>query len=296
MNFVAQILTTVNSQVDHYTFDGYHAIASMFSTTLTTLLVIYFAGLGWLVIRGLIPLTPMAVAWHMAKAAFVFAFALHWDYFSFFFQSLFLQGPDRLVSVILSGGNQGDAGSVTNALASIWENGNNVFVNVWRAAGTDFLLGTIMGLLGFAAITGMTAMALFYLLMSKIALSVLLILAPIILPMYLWKPTRSIFNAWLQLLIQWAITPLFLYAFLGLFLKPLQAQIATMASAANGPTTAGISTFVLLAVIVMAVFKQSGTISRHLARKVEVGDMGTVSESVPYVAFKALRQRELAHE
>jgi type IV secretion system protein VirB6 len=292
MNFVLQILSTVDSQVNHYTFDGYHAIASMFSTTLTTLLVIYFAGLGWLVIRGLIPLTPMAIAWHMIKAAFVFAFALHWDYFSYFFQSVSLHGADRLVGAMLSGvGQNSDATTVTQELGMFWEAGSNVFTNVWRASGPDFLLGTIMGLLGFAAVTGVTAIALFYLLMSKIALSVLLVLAPIIFPLFLWKATRGIFNAWLQLIAQWAITPLFLYAFLGLFLRPLQSQVLSMAATPNGPNTAGIATFILLAVIVIAVFKQAGYLSRTLSRKIEVGDMGGSGESVPALAFKAITQK-----
>jgi|GEM_PF-5605879 len=292
MNFVTELLNSVNTQVDHYTFDGYHAVVSLFAPMLTTLLVIYFAGLGWLVIRGLIPLTPLAVAWHMVKAAFVFAFALHWDYFSFFFQSFFIHGSDRLAGIMLASASQNsDAATISQGLAHFWETGNNVFANVWRSSGADFLLGTIMGLLGFIAVTAVTAVALFYLLMSKIVLSVLLILAPLLFPLFLWTATRGVFNAWLQLLIQWAMTPLFLYAFLGLFLKPLQTQVTVMANAVNGPTTAGISAFILLAAIVMAVFIQAGIISRRLAHKVEIGDMGAAGDSVPYVAFKALTQR-----
>ena len=292
MNFVTQLLDNVDHQIDHYIFDGYQAVASTFTPTLTALLVIYFAGLGWLVIRGLIPLTPMTVAWHMVKAAFVFAFALHWNYFSYFFQSFFLHGTDRLIGVILSGSNSGSVETVTMGLAKVWESGNNVFASVWRSSGADFLLGTIMGLLGFAAITGVTAVVLFYLIMSKIALSVLLILSPLILPMFLWTPTRGIFNSWLQILVQWTITPLFLYAFLGLFLKPLQLQITAMANAASGPTTASIAAFILLAVIVMAIFKQAGSISFRLSQKIAIGDaQGSVDDSVPYVALKALRQR-----
>lgn len=293
MNFVTELLNSVNQQVDHITFDGYHAISSMFSSTLTAMLVIYCAGLGWLVIRGLVPLTPMSAAWHIVKAAFIFTFALHWDYFSYFFQNFFLHGSDRLMGALLAStpGKGTDPATITQSLALFWEAGNNIFAGVWRASGPDFLLGNIMGLLGFAGVTGMTAVALFYIVMSKIALSVLLILAPVILPMFLWSATRGIFNAWLQLLVQWMITPLFLYAFLGIFLKIIEIQARTMAAAVNGPTTAEISAFVLLAVIVMAALRQASVISRHLAKKIEVTDSSTPGESVPYMALKALRQR-----
>ena len=291
MNYVTELLNTINTQVDHYTFDGYHAMVSMFSGTLTTLLVIYFAGLGWLVIRGLVPLTPMALAWHMIKAAFIVAFALHWDYFSFFVVNNFLHGPDRLMGMMMPGGQGEGSSSVTSGLAGFWELGNNVFANVWRNSGPDFMLGTFMGLIGFAAITAITAMALFYLIMSKIALSVLLIIAPVIMPMFLWKATRGVCNSWIQLIVQWAITPLFLYAFLGLVLKPLQTQVAAMAGIAGGANTASIATFVLFAVIVCGIFKQAGNFSRRLAAKIELGDAEGFGESVPSIAFKSLRNK-----
>lgn len=292
MNYVTELLTSVNNQVDHYTFDGYHAVISTFSSTITTLLVIYFAGLGWMVIRGLIPLTPMAVAWHMLKAAFVVAFALHWDYFSFFFVNLFLHGPDRVMGMMFAGsGPNGGASSLTQNMAHFWETGNNIFAGIWRTVGADFLLGNMMGLIGFLAVTAVTGIALFYLIMSKVALSILLILAPIILPMYLWETTRNVCNRWLQLLIQWAITPLFLYAFLGLFLKPLQMQVTTMANAATGQNTASIATFVLLALVVCAVLKQAGSLSSSLSKTIKIGNAAGFGESVPYIAFKSLRQR-----
>jgi len=286
MNFITELLNTVNSGVDQYIFDGYHALVTNLSPTLTTLGVIYFAGLGWLVIRGLIPLTPLAVAWHMIRAAFVFAFAMHWDYFSFFFQAIFIKSPDHLIGLILSGSGSNTPNTITQALADFWTTGNNVFTSLWLNYDPEFLLGIIMGLLGHLTLIAITATALFYLLMSKIALSILLMLAPLIFPMFLWTATRSVFNSWLQLLVEWAITPLFLYAFLALFLKPLQVQVNIMSHA--GATTASISAFVLLAVIAILVFKQAGVLSRRLAQKIETGDVGTSSENVPLMAFKAL--------
>ncbi|MDF3055154.1 MAG: Conjugal transfer protein TrbL [Gammaproteobacteria bacterium] len=293
MSFVTNLLTTLDAQIDHYTFDGYHAIAGMFSTTLTTLLIIYFAGLGWLVIRGLVPLTPMEVAWHMLKAAFVFALALHWDYFSYFFVNFFVHGTNHLVKVVLSTtGESADKLTISEELSDIWEKGNNVFAGVWRMAGPDFLLGTLIGFLGSAVVTGIVGMALFYIIMSKVALSVLFILAPVILPMFLWGATRGIFNGWLRLLVQWMVTPVLIYAFIGLYLKLIQAQIEVMAQTPNGPTTASILSFTLLGVIVMATFKQAGNMSRDLSRKVAIGDMGvSIGGSIPSRALNALREK-----
>lgn len=291
MNFVAELLANINTQVDQYTFEGYHAIVSNLSTTFTLLLVIYFAGLGWLVIRGHIPLTPMALAWHMLKAAVIFAFALSWDYFSFFFVNLFLNGTDKLAGILLSTQAQTtDTLTLTNILGEVWVKGNNIFTGIWRTSGADFLLGTLMGLIGYLAINGLTAVALFYIIMSKIALSVLLVLAPVFLPMYLWQATRGIFVGWLQLLVQWMMTPLFLYIFLGLFMPLIQNQINTMSNPSANPTTASISIFALLAVIAMAIFKQSGTMSKHIAKRIEIDASVGSSETVPGMVFRSIRQ------
>lgn len=289
MSLVLDLFTTINTQVDQFTFDTYHAIVNLFSTTLTMLLIIYFATLGWLVVRGLVPLTPLAIAWHMLIAAFIFTFALRWEYFSYFFVNFFMHGADKLVAATLTSTEQPtDKFIVIRGLSDIWEKGSNVFVNLLRTSGSDFLPGIFMGFLGCAIVTGIVAMALFYILMSKIALSVLLALAPVILPMFLWESTRGIFNSWLQLLARWMITPLLLYAFIGLYFKLIQSQIDIMEKAVDGPTTASILGFTLLGVIIMATFKQAGNMSRDIAQKIAIGNIG--SQTVPGMALKAWQQ------
>lgn len=293
MSFVIDLLSTLNTQIDHYTFDGYHAMIKMFSGTLMTLLIIYFAGLGWLVIRGLIPLTPMAVAWHMLKAAFIFALALHWDYFSYVCVNFFVHGTDHIVGAILSTAEEPtNKLTITQGISILWEKGNNVFAGIWRMSGPDFLLGTLIGFLGSAIVIGIVGMALFYIIMSQVALSILFILAPIMLPLFLWESTRGVFNGWLRLLVQWMITPILIYAFIGLYLRLIQAQVDMMAKAPEGPTTASILGFALLGVIVMGTFKQAGNMSRDLARKVSIGDAGVSWKgSIPSQAFGAYRQK-----
>lgn len=295
MSLITDLVDTVNVEVEHYVFDGYHAIVSLFSTTLTTLLIIYFAGLGWLIIRGLLPLAPLAIAWHMLKAAFIFTLALHWDYFSYFFVNFFMHGADRMISVMLTNsGGSPEKMSLINGLSNVWEEGSNVFVNVLRVSGSDFMLGTLMGFLGCLIITGIVGVALFYIVMSKIALSVLLVLAPIILPMFLWGHTRGIFNSWLRLLVQWLITPVMIYAFVGLYLKLIQAQIDLMAKAPNGPTTAGVLAFTLVGVIAIATFKQAGNMSRDIAGGINLADLGTQTHSsIPGMAWRAWQEHRV---
>ena len=293
MSLVTDLIAITDIAVDHYVFDGYHAMVRIFSMPLATLLMIYFAGLGWCIIRGILPLTPLAISWHLLKAVFIFTFALHWDYFSYFVVHFFMHGADKIVAVMLadSGGSDYKI-SIINALSHVWEKGINVFINVLRMSGSDFILGTLMGFLGCCMIIGIVAVALFYIMMSKVVLSILLILAPIILPMFLWEHTRGIFNSWLQLLIQWMITPVMVYAFIGFFLKLAQHQIDEMAQLSDGPTTAAILGFTLVGVIIIAALKQAGHISRHLSKKINVSHWQTPDyTTIPSIAYKAWQSR-----
>lgn len=291
-NTITNLSNMVDIQVDHYIFDAYHQVASSLSLTLTLLLVIYFAGLGWLVIRGLIPLTPLAIAWHMFRVALIWVLALHWDYFSNYVVNVFVHGTDRLVGAMLGGiKSQPSVQTITEGLAHLWQTGINVFSNVWRAAGPDFLLGNMMGFLGFGVVLIIIATALFYILMTKIALSVLLILAPLMMPLFLWEATRQVFYSWLQLLVKWAIVPLFIYTFVALYLDLLQSQINTMLETA-APTTASIATFALAGLIAIATFKQAGTMSSAIARRLSWEDKGSHQWlSIPSAAIKTWRAK-----
>jgi type IV secretory pathway VirB6-like protein len=112
------------------------------------------------------------------------------------------------------------------------------------------------------------------------------------MPFFLWEATRQIFYSWLQLLVKWAIVPLFIYTFIALYLDILQGQIDEMLSLASGPTTASISLFVLLGLIAIATFKQAGTMSSVIARRISWEDKGGHQWlSIPSAALKVWRDK-----
>lgn len=291
MNFVTTLLNTVDAEMSHYVFDTYHAVGASLSLTLSILLLIYFAGLGWMVIRGYIRLTPSAIAWHIFKACIIYILAIRWDYFSYYIVDVFTSMPDHLLGALLAHTTNSAPVNITQALAEVWEKGNNIFVNVWQESGTTFWLGTLFGFLGYAAIMGLVAVPLFYITMSKIALGVLLVLAPLFLPLYLWESTRAIFNGWIRLLVKWALTPLFIFTFMSLYLTILQTQIDVMANVKTMPTTASISVLILLSIVMIATFFQAGKIATEIARGINLRDLRTPQFEVTGKVMKAFRER-----
>lgn len=67
--------------------------------------------------------------------------------------------------------------------------------------------------------------ALFILLSAYIALALLSLLAPIIIPLILFQATKAYFEKWLKMLIGVMLQPIFLFAYLALFLIALEMAI-----------------------------------------------------------------------
>jgi type IV secretory pathway VirB6-like protein len=129
-----------------------------------------------------------------------------------------------------------------------------------------------MGLLGYAVVVCVTISFLFYVIMAKIALSVLLVLAPVILPLYLWQATQPILHGWVRVLIKWAFAPIFVYLFAAIFISSLQNQIDTLNKPGVIANTAEISMFILVGLLAVLTFKQAGNISSSLASSVSWKD------------------------
>lgn len=278
MNFITKLINTVDTHINHFTFDAYHAILITIYPSLIILLIIYFVTLGWLVMRGLIPLAPLSLGIHILKGSGIFILTMHWNYIAMEIVTLCSQLPDHLLTPLLRIENNTPS-DIIQGIANFWQQGNNLFTNVWRTSGNDFVLGILFGFLGYSVVTSITAIAIFYLLMAKIALSVLLILAPIFLFCFLWENTRTIFNGWLQLIIKWALTPLFIYVFLAFYLDLLMIQINTMEKALPIPTTASISMFILLGLIVISTLLQSAKMANTFATNLRIKILPMVHKS-----------------
>lgn len=71
------------------------------------------------------------------------------------------------------------------------------------------------------------AQAIFIFIMAYIALSFMVILAPLIVPMVLFNVTRGIFDRWVQMIGGFALQPVFLFAYLAMMLTAFDVMVLT---------------------------------------------------------------------
>jgi type IV secretion system protein VirB6 len=176
-----------------------------FGPTLTILLTIWIAFLGYSLITGRSRIGLASLTPKMVTLVLVLTFATSWFVFQKFFWNLAVLAPDQIASVLM-----GTDGSATTIFAdkldvvmlSLMEaSGGDAMANdtsifsppglLW-SGGTMLLLGTV----------GVLATC-------KIALAILMGLGPIFIVMALFTGTRGLFVGWLKGVVLMALAPLF---------------------------------------------------------------------------------------
>lgn len=177
----------------------------VFGPTLTVILTIWIAFLGYSLLTGRSRIGLSALTPKMVTLVLVLTFATSWFVFQGFFWNLAVLGPDEIATVLM-----GTDGSATIIFAdkldvvmlSLMEaSGGDAMANdtsifsppglLW-SGGTMLLLGTV----------GVLATC-------KIALAILMGLGPIFIVTALFDGTRGLFVGWLKGVVLLALAPLF---------------------------------------------------------------------------------------
>jgi len=214
-----QILTQVDDSVRHYTHSTYQALGDVLSPTLNLALVLYvaFYGIGHLL--GEIPFDLRRTVRQLLTAAIVTGIVSQWDFFSLYIGNVVTQGPGHLMGVI--SGVHGDPNAI---LSDVFERGILAANEINKSAGLSTLGFFIVGYSVFYMTVITVGYALYLIIMAKIALGILLGMAPLFGLFLLFEATREIFTHYLRQLFNFALIPLFTSAVLGIMLViPQQA-------------------------------------------------------------------------
>ena len=193
------------SEMAQAAFNRLFTADGAFGPTLTILLTIWVAFLGYSMITGRSRIGLAALTPKMVTLVMVLTFATSWFVFQKFFWNLAVLGPDQIASVLM--GTRGSATTIFAdkldiVMASLMQaSGGDAMANdtslfsppglLW-AGGTMLLLGTV----------GVLATC-------KIALAILMGLGPIFIVMALFDGTKGLFVGWLKGVVLMALAPLF---------------------------------------------------------------------------------------
>jgi len=195
------------------------------------LMALYVAIFGIGHLTGRVSVDLWRTVRHFLLMALVTAFVTQWDFFALYFGNLFTDGPGRLMAMI-SGSADPNA-----MLGNVLDQGILVANSIHQMAGFYTLGFVIVSYSVFYMTLACVGYALYLLILSKLALAILLGLAPLFFLFLLFKATRDFFKHYVRQVFNFALIPVFTSAVLGLMLKiPQEAltRLQTTLASHNG--------------------------------------------------------------
>ena len=255
----SDIFGAMFSQVDTL---GATAVQSIYTSLASSLLpvfviamTIYVSFWGYEMLFGRVPLTAGEFVWRIGRMMLIYWLAFTWGDFSALIVNVLTTVPNDMWTIVcnaVGGQNCNAAGnSVSAGLTNVWTAANTVSAQVSSAGGLTGIGLAILSYVILIIAILFIAFAAFLIVFGKIALFVLLSLAPLFICMALFQITSHLFNGWMRSCAQYALIPVIVYAFLGFFLVLIQTTITNIQSASVNSTTAltVISPFLLMCLI-----------------------------------------------
>lgn len=207
---------------------------------LAMILAIAFFGIGLLV--GIVDTSPWTALMLMLKVTLVWLFITEYNklfepYVMDFFENLITGISEAMVRVFTTGGTAPTEVSSMDGLDDLLSTFFNwnflkvimaLLVSGMSGIFYAFLLAGLMLIFLMAAVEVLKVLAL-----SMIARFLLYALGPIFIAFALFGQTRSIFDGWVEQLINFTLQPIFIFTFLGLFTVIMQGFLGAVFSNIN---------------------------------------------------------------
>jgi len=218
------------------------------------------------------------------KIIILLCIATQWDTFCLLVYDMVTDLPAGLAGQII----QGAASSVPSATASTEATANtalSLFYDRAIEVSTKLLQGAgwnNFGLyfyacliwLGAILFTGYAAMLI---ILAKIAVALLLAVAPIFILLLIFANTKSLFEGWLRTLLNYAIIPIFVYALLALLLTLAESPLKAMEEniGPDGAVITYIAPFMFVSFVSVLLLAQIMNIAASITGGLSLSTLGS---------------------
>lgn len=275
MAFITDMLTMVDSTTANYTQAAYNAVASTHSLEIHLVLVAYIALFGWGVLTQKIEMTISAALRHVITMAIVVSLSTRWDIFAVWIYDVATNGTNKLIAAVSNNTLNPQA-----QLSNVFDQGMNAALQLFQAGGLRAWLPYLLGAGVYLATLLAVGYALFLLVLSKLALAVLLAIAPLFLLLLLFNATRNFFTSYTGQVINYALIPVFVYGLLALALAIIELALSQFNSASPTVGALSVSSYVVLTeVIVFVLLMQVKGMAASLGGGLQLSTMGAIGSA-----------------
>jgi type IV secretion system protein VirB6 len=284
MGFFAEFNTWLTALLDDYIHQYTLKMATLLEPALVTLGTLYVLIWGFLHIAGRIEEPVLEGLKRIAILALVFGVGLDLWLYDTVIVETFYRAPAALA------GNLVGANDFVTIVDTILFQGDDVATALLAKAG--ILHGNFsfyLAALAVYVVIGITALyTMFLLTLSRIALSVLLAIGPLIIPLFLFQSTRRFVEAWFAQLATYAFVAV-LAGLIAALMMHLIEQAASQAQAAGGGIQIAQAVRVCIAAgFTFLVMRQVLPMAGGLASGVALSTFGIVSGALSNVRRRTL--------
>ena len=234
---ITYIVDQIKQQMDKAVRKVFEAFAqdTIFKEVVMALVTITIAMYGLGIIVGTLPITPYQLAMITTKIAVILALVTSYDTFEEVVKNFFEGMVDGFI-VIMS---QTFSSSPIQDQLEVFEPVEEIFSKLFSMEFSIMMMALITtgwtGLFYGLAMLGSIIFfliavlrALYVYIVSMVARGFLYAVAPIFITLGVMKPTKSLFENWLQLLVSFTLQPILLFAFLAVFLEMIKAFLGVL--------------------------------------------------------------------
>ncbi len=273
MGFFAEFSAWLNELLATYIGDTSSRLASALEPAVVTIGAIYVMTWGFLHLAGKVEEPVLEGLKRIALLAIVFGVAIDLWHYHDIVVSTFFDAPGQLAAAVVGGNN------FTDVIDTILDRGDAVASALLAKAGSwHWNLAYDLAAAAVYLTVGLTAVyTMFLLTLSKIALSVLLAIGPVIIPLFLFHSTRRMVESWIAQLSNYAFVAVLSALVAALMLTVIDRAASQAQSAGGGIQIAHAVRVCLAAGFTFLVMRQVLPIASSLASGVSLGTFGLVS-------------------
>lgn len=208
---LATLLQKINEVCQNFVFQGYQNLVTAFTPAVVALITLSFILFGYALLQGWVSFSLKEISKRLLTIGFILSFALNWGNFSRYIYVLFTDVPNEIIAHLIPLIPNGDGNQNTiTALQQTFDTGLYYFKATWEQGSFPNIIPFICALLMFFLLIIWIGFALIELIFAKFGLAIYLVLAPVIIPLFLFQYTKSlVFDGWLKHLVILAFVPIF---------------------------------------------------------------------------------------
>lgn len=212
------LLAATDAAIGAFIFDAWANFIAAAGDWVTAMMILYVVITGFMMLIGRFGSTFGDWFVRVLKLAAVFVLVTNVDLLTRLLFELFTNVPEAVASQ-LAGVAGGDEVGINATVGRIWQQGLTATQNIFQEASLTSWSPVVFALLVLITTILAIVYITFLIMLSKLAVAVLLGVAPFFILLYLFESTKSIFEGWLRQLMSFALIPVFLYGLLALVIQ-----------------------------------------------------------------------------